>query len=162
MVRLADVVDSVLTLHGARIQSANIRVQTMMDTSAELFGFAGELRQVLANLVRNAADALPHGGTLYVRVARRCAARGECISVLIADTGTGIPATILRRIFEPFYTTKETTGTGLGLWVSEEIVSKHGGTVRVRSRQAGPNGRASGTVFRIVFPVEGIKLAKSA
>ncbi|MBS1816094.1 MAG: PAS domain-containing protein [Acidobacteria bacterium] len=162
MVRLADIVNSVLTLHAARIQSANIRVQTVMDTSAELFGFAGELRQVLANLVGNAADAMPHGGTLHVRVARRCAARGESISVLIADTGTGIPAEILRRIFEPFYTTKETTGTGLGLWVSEEIVTKHGGRMKVRSRQAGPKNGPSGTVFRIVIPVEGIKLTKRA
>ncbi len=67
----------------------------------------------------------------------------------MADNGSGIPSDHLRQIFEPFYTTKKDTGTGLGLWVSRGIVEKHGGWIRVRSRA---HGRATGTVFSIFIP----------
>jgi len=74
------------------------------------------------------------------------------VRVTIADTGAGMPEEIRRRIFEPFFTTKEATGTGLGLWVSEEIVLKHAGALHVRSKTTPP----SGTVFTIFFPYDGI------
>ena len=67
----------------------------------------------------------------------------------IADTGEGISPTIAGRLFEPFQTTKETTGTGLGLWVSRGIVEKHGGRIHVRSR----TGVGHGTVFSVWLPV---------
>jgi len=70
----------------------------------------------------------------------------------VADTGSGIPADVRRHIFEPFFTTKEATGTGLGLWVSAEIVAKHHGTIHVRSRARGKKGN-SGTVFTVFFPL---------
>jgi len=71
--------------------------------------------------------------------------------VVVADTGCGMTASTQRRIFEPFYTTKEATGTGLGLWISAEIIVKHHGTVRVRSRSALDYER-SGTVFMVFLP----------
>jgi signal transduction histidine kinase len=73
----------------------------------------------------------------------------EGIRITVADNGSGIPRDKLRQIFEPFYTTKKETGTGLGLWVSRGIVQKHGGSIRVRSRT---DGRATGTVFVIFLP----------
>jgi signal transduction histidine kinase len=77
------------------------------------------------------------------------------VRITVADTGIGIPRGHLRQIFEPFYTTKKDTGTGLGLWVSRGIVQKHGGSIRVRSRAAGPTtARTTGTVFSIFLPQE--------
>lgn len=152
MVRLGDVINSVLALHAGRIQGANVRVLRRMDAEADIFGFSGELRQLLANLVGNAVDAMPRGGTLHVRVRRMWVAGTEGVGVVIADTGTGMSDSVKQRIFEPFYTTKEATGTGLGLWVSREIVEKHHGTVSVRSSQ----GVKAGTVFRLFFPHTGV------
>jgi signal transduction histidine kinase len=101
------------------------------------------------------------GGTLQVRVvAARNWSNGnsnsnnnEGVRITVADNGSGIPRENLRQIFEPFYTTKKDTGTGLGLWVSRGIVQKHGGSIRVRSRSDGSEtGRPTGTVFSIFIP----------
>jgi signal transduction histidine kinase len=90
-------------------------------------------------------------GSLHVRVAPGHDWREgrEGLRVTVADNGSGIPAVELQRVFEPFYTTKKDTGTGLGLWVSSGIVRKHGGLIRVRSRV---EGRNRGTVFSIFLP----------
>jgi signal transduction histidine kinase len=110
---------------------------------------AGELRQVFANLVANAIDALPQTGRLVLRLAHleRDGRRG--VLVTIADNGSGIAPEHRTSIFEPFFTTKKDVGTGLGLWVAQEIVSKYGGRIRVRSSVA-PG--LSGTVFSIFLP----------
>jgi signal transduction histidine kinase len=73
------------------------------------------------------------------------------VRVTVADNGTGIDAAALPRIFEPLFTTKESTGSGLGLWVSRQIIEKHGGSIRVRSKT---NRERRGTVFSIVLPAE--------
>jgi len=153
---LAEIVDSVLLLHNARIHGANVEVVREYTPGAELRAFGGELRQLFANLIGNAVDAMPRGGRLRVRVRPARAWFGNHVvagvRVTIADTGAGMPEEIRRRIFEPFFTTKEATGTGLGLWVSEEIVLKHAGALHVRSKTTAP----SGTVFTIFFPYDGI------
>ncbi len=155
-VRLPDVLRSVLVLHQARLQSPRIEVQLRLSDDAILFGYAGELRQVFANLVGNAIDAMPMGGRLYVRAckARRLGKRG--VRVTVADTGTGMPEAVRLRIFEPFFTTKDVTGTGLGLWVSAELLAKHRGSILVRSRVARFRGDDSGTVFSMFFPSDGV------
>jgi len=120
----------------------------------DLFCFSGELRQVFANLVGNAIDALIGGGRLLVRARRsRNWKQPDHAGVrfVVADTGTGMEQAVRERIFEAFFTTKEVTGTGLGLWVSHEIILKHRGLVHVRSRTA-ENGQSSGTVFEIFIP----------
>jgi signal transduction histidine kinase len=91
------------------------------------------------------------GGSLQVRVAtgRQWSDGREGIRITVADNGSGIPQENLRRIFEPFYTTKKDTGTGLGLWGSRGIVQTHGGSIRVRSRS---EGQATGTVFTVFMP----------
>ena len=84
---------------------------------------------------------------------RRARVKGQPgLRITVADTGAGIPAEVRRHIFEPFFTTKEATGTGLGLWVSAEIVAKHHGTLQMRSRARGKKGD-SGTVFTVFFPL---------
>ena len=155
---LAELVDSVLSLHQGRLRNLGIKVERRYDTAMTMYCFAGEVRQVFANLVGNAIDAMPEGGRLLVRARRSrdwnaSTPAREGIRFLVADTGSGMKPGVREHIFEPFFTTKEKTGTGLGLWVSSEIVVKHKGFVRVRSRYAADIG-ASGTIFELFFPDE--------
>ncbi len=149
---IAGVLHSVLVLYNSRIAAATVSVQ--VDNSAPhatVLSSPGELRQVIANIVGNAIDAMRRGGRLRIRISSALDRDGLLRTRLtIADTGSGIPSALLPTIFEPFITTKGETGTGLGLWVTSEIVRRNGWTIRVRSR-CGP-GR-SGTAFSIAMPV---------
>lgn len=156
---LSELLDSVLTLYQGRINSLDLHVERDYDPESTLFCFAGEIRQVIANLVGNAIDASSAGGRLVVRARRSRDWRNPAqtgIRFAVADTGAGMEPEIREHIFEAFFTTKEVTGTGLGLWVSHEIILKHHGQVRVRSRAAAPSGPASqpsiGTVFEFFIP----------
>jgi signal transduction histidine kinase len=158
--KVGELLDSVLTLHQGRVNSLQVEVQRRYEPDVDLFCFAGELRQLFANLIGNALDAMmPGPGRLVLNVRRsRCwrEPNVEGVRISVMDTGCGMSEDVLSRIFEPFFTTKEATGTGLGLWVSAEIVRKHRGTVRIRSRAAVENqangNRRSGTIFMIFFP----------
>jgi PAS domain S-box-containing protein len=152
---VSELLDSVLTLHLGRIQTLQVDLHRNYQDDLPLFCFAGELRQLFANLIGNALDAMtPDGGRLIVRAHSSHQNGFSGIRVSVADTGCGISQEARRHIFEPFFTTKEATGTGLGLWVSEQIVRKHHGSVRVRSRSKAP---ATGTVFSIFFPATGVE-----
>jgi PAS domain S-box-containing protein len=149
---LCDIVDSVLALFSRRLASKGIQINLECARGTFVNCFADEVRQLVANLVSNALDATGVGGRLRVRVgaARRWTEDlQEGAKIVIADTGNGIPSHIREHIFEPFVSTKDDTGIGLGLWVSEGIAQKHGGRLRVRSR-TGP--LPSGTVFTMFFP----------
>jgi PAS domain S-box-containing protein len=151
---LADLLDSVLSLYQVRLHNLGIKVERGYDPQMDLYCFAGEVRQVIANMVGNAIDASAGGGRLIVR-ARRSRSwkdpRQSGVRFTIADTGSGFGSDVREHIFEAFFTTKEVTGTGLGLWVSYEIILKHHGLVHVRSRTAA-SGKPSGTVFQLFFP----------
>jgi signal transduction histidine kinase len=101
-----------------------------------------QMEQVVTNLVINARDAMLHGGTITVAVA----ARGNWLQITVGDTGEGIPAENLDQIFEPLFTTKA-RGTGLGLAVVQQIVVRHGGTIKAES------GVGRGTTFTITMPL---------
>ena len=143
-VNVGAVAESVLKLYEGRIAALNVVVERSIASAAIITGFAGELRQVFANLVSNALDAMPRGGRLSLRVHNQ--RRG--IRVVVSDTGSGIPLEVRGKVLEPFVSTKDEKGTGLGLWVSSEIVQKHRGTLRFKSCL----GR--GTVFSILLPTE--------
>ncbi|MGC2637717.1 MAG: ATP-binding protein [Acidobacteriaceae bacterium] len=155
---LSELLDSVLTLHSGRFQALQVELVREYAGDLRLFCFAGELRQLFANFISNALDAMtPGGGRLIVRA--RAVDDGDAagVRVSVADTGAGITPDAKRHIFEPFFTTKEATGTGLGLWVSEQIIRKHNGTVRVRSRSVeSAEGQGTGTVFTVFFPAGGL------
>ncbi len=151
---MAELLDSVLGLYQGKLNGLDIHVVKDYDPQMELFCFAGEVRQVFANLVGNAIDASSAGGQLAVRARpsrnwKNPEQKG--VRFTIADSGAGMEPAVRERIFEAFFTTKEVTGTGLGLWVSHEIIGKHRGTVRVRSRAA-TGGKTSGTVFQLFLP----------
>ncbi len=157
---LREVLDSVLRLYLGRIQALQVEIRREIEAELPLFCFAGELRQVFANLIGNALDAMtPGGGRLVIRARNVRHAGVEGVRVTVGDTGSGITPEARRHIFEPFFTTKEATGTGLGLWVSEQIIRKHNGTVRFRSSATPPN---TGTVFSLFFPCAGIEAAGRA
>lgn len=156
---VGELMDSVLTLYTGRFLSLQVEVSREWGPDLDLYCFSGELRQLFANLVGNAIDAMSPGGhlKLAIRRSRSWVDGSSGIRLFVADSGCGMTIATRAHIFEPFFTTKETTGTGLGLWVSSEIIAKHNGLVRVASRPADPaNGKQSGTVFMLFFPESGI------
>lgn len=153
-VYLTELVDSALVLYQARLVSACVTVQKDFRACPPMTAMAGELRQVVVNLVGNALDAMRSGGTLSIRIDRgREYSNGSRpgTRLTIGDSGSGIAPEIKRRLFEPFVSSKGDTGTGLGLWVSSEIIRKHGGTIRCKSSSSPPS---TGTVFSIFLPAQ--------
>jgi signal transduction histidine kinase len=151
-VDLSELLDSIVAVYSRKLSDKSIVVEKRYRPGCMGSVFAGEVRQLLANLVANAADAMPNSGRLVLKIRKSRAWKDSGppgLRVTVADTGCGIAATELHRIFEPFYSTKKDVGTGLGLWVSNNIVQRHGGSIRVRSRRT--PGR-SGSVFSIFFP----------
>ena len=144
------IADSALALYSGRLRHAPIRLIRDYRPTDPLLCFEGELRQVFANLIGNAIDATREGKIqIRIREARQICDGSSCMRVSIADTGSGIEPKTLSRLFEPFVTTKENTGTGLGLWVTAEILKRHRAKVQVRTST---NPHHSGTVFVITFP----------
>jgi len=142
----------VVQMFEARLTAKNIQAQIEMGNGNEISGSSGELRQLFSNLIANAIDAVGDGGRLRLRVRHGHAWTPRPQSgvwVTIADNGTGIRAEDRSRLFEAFFTTKELTGTGLGLWLSESIARKHGGWIRLRSSTK--PGR-SGATFAVFLP----------
>jgi signal transduction histidine kinase len=148
------VLDSVLALYHSRLVAARVRVEReVRSTAVTVYANPGELRQIVANLVGNSLDAMRTGGKLRLRIScpRTPATVGtRRLSLTIADTGFGIDRQLLPTIFEPFVTTKGETGTGLGLWVIQELATKNGWSIRIRSST---DPRHRGTVFTILIPV---------
>ena len=150
-------IDSIVSMFQSRIVNYGIRVEERKRIAPAVRCFEGEIRQVLSNLVSNAIDAMQPlgGGRLLLRshVGRDWNTGRPGLIITVADTGSGMSTSVARRIFEPFYTTKGISGTGLGLWVSSEIVLRHRGTLRFRTSER--YGR-SGTVFSLFLPFDAV------
>lgn len=152
-VNLAAIVDEVVLLRRQSLETKGIEVVRRFDSSGELVGYPGPLRQVLANMISNAIDAIPARGEgkIVIRISdtRHPATGAEGVRITVSDNGVGIKPEHRKRLFQPFFSTKANEGTGLGLWVSYGIVTQHGGSIRVRSLIA---GAVRGTVFSIFLP----------
>jgi PAS domain S-box-containing protein len=153
-VELPELLDGVVTLFSPEFNRKGLHVVRKYDAPPTVSAFPGELRQVFANILRNALEATPANGTLIVHVRpsldwKNLSRSG--VRIYIVDSGTGMTPEIRRSIFEPFYTTKELKGSGLGLWLSLGIVSKHHGRITVRSTTT--SGR-SGSCFCIFLPAK--------
>jgi PAS domain S-box-containing protein len=151
-VDLPALIESVLRLYNNKLEAKSIHVEREFADCPTTIAVAGELKQVLANLLSNAMDAVDSGGTIRIGLKHSGEDEKREIELVIEDDGPGVPAENLERIFEPFFTTKKDVGTGLGLWVTREIVERHGGSIRVNSR----NGRGSpaGAAFVIRLPYQ--------
>jgi len=149
-----DLVGAVLDLYHGRLLNSGILVETDFATSQPILCFENDIRQVLNNLIANAIDAMRQGGRLTVRAheATDHSVSGDSrkgIRITISDTGHGMSPAVRNRLFEPFYTTKELNGTGLGLWISAGIVERHQGRLTLRSSEHPVH---HGTVFALFLP----------
>ncbi|QHN05163.1 PAS domain S-box protein [Granulicella sp. WH15] len=151
-VTAGELVGAVLDLYQGRLANSGIKVDARYDTEVPILCFENDIRQVLNNLIANAIDAMRAGGRLVLRAHASQGTQGESgIRITIADTGHGMEPKTLARIFEPFYTTKDLNGTGLGLWISSGIVERHQGRLDVRSTT---HPIHHGTVFTLFLPLE--------
>ena len=152
---LHDLIETVLALLSSRFEKQNVSVEKRFGDIPRAVIHDGEVRQLITNLITNAIDALPHGGGVVIRT------RGgidlstgtQGIRLTIADNGVGMGISTQSRLFEPFFSTKGLTGTGLGLWVCRGIVEKHGGHIRFCSREPSSH-RSGGTVCTVFLPLE--------
>lgn len=147
----SDLFTDTLSIYQGRLVNSHIEVDERKRAERAVTCFSGEIRQVLSNLIGNAIDSMPGGGTLYVRSrdATNRTTGMEGIVLTVADTGTGMSADVQQKVFDAFFTTKGIGGTGLGLWISSEIIARHHGALRLRSSQ---NPARHGTVFTLFLP----------
>jgi len=155
-VSAADLVDAVLNLYQGRLANSSIRVEAAYSTTTTVLCFENDIRQVLNNLIANAIDAMRQGGgRLLVRAHDAMDYSPEHpegrrgLRITVADTGHGMSPAVRERLFEPFYTTKDLNGTGLGLWISAGIVNRHHGRLTFRSSV---HPIHHGTIFSLFLP----------
>lgn len=152
LIALDDVLDSALDELKSNIRAKRANVQRRSKRDIRVTAIAGELRQVLCNLIINSLESIDTNGNIQLRVSTSSRWNGQRYArVTVADDGRGIGTSSLHRLFEPFFTTKSSVGTGLGLWISKGIIEKHGGTIRLRSNTIESR---HGTVVVIVLPIK--------
>ena len=146
-------IDSVVDLLQSKIHATGATVLQHCDAPLHILGIAGELRQILANLLANSLDAVgpQAGGRIIIRASASLSPLTSAprIRLSVSDGGHGITPATAKQMFDPFFTTKGTVGTGLGLWVCKQLVDKNGGSIRVRSTTHGPR---HGTTFSVTLP----------
>jgi signal transduction histidine kinase len=144
--------EAVLVVFEGRLRNSNIQVESRGYADEPVECFEGDMRHVLANVLANAIDAMPHGGCLLIRSRKgtEWSSGRPGLYLTVADNGCGMSPEGRKRLFEPFFTTKDIRGTGLGLWVSAQIMERHQGRIRLRSSQH-PDRR--GTTVSLFLPV---------
>jgi PAS domain S-box-containing protein len=146
---ISRIVDDVLRVYERKIAYKQLQIRRDTDSKLMIYAVQGDLKQVLSNLISNAIEASREGGHIWVRAQHGREWKNGCsagIRITIADNGVGIAPEAARKLFTPFFTTKNKLGTGLGLWITKTIVEKHGGSIRFRSR---PN---LGTIMSLNLP----------
>lgn len=133
-IELTALLREVLDLYAPRLARSSVQIESHFGRDFRMVGFPGELKQLFSNLLVNAIDSMSgakngSGSRLILSTSYE----GEMLRVSLEDTGTGIAPQHLKNLFQPFFTTKERGGTGLGLWVSQGVAKKHGGWIEVRS-----------------------------
>ena len=153
----SDLFGDVLTMYEGKLRNSGITVQKRKRAHLPVVCFEGEIRQVLSNFFGNAIDAMPSGGRLLIRSREGTDWRTNRpgIYLTVADTGTGMDPAIRHRVFEAFFTTKGFNGTGLGLWISDEIVRRHNGRILIRTSQ---NPHRHGTAISLFLPYDSTPL----
>lgn len=142
---LSESVRDTVSLYQKRMDASGIHLEINADAPLFVEAIRGEVRQVISNLLVNAIEATPSGGTVRVQTK----SNGTMAELSVKDLGSGVDEAIRLQIFEPFFTTKRGTGTGLGLWITKSIVEKHGGSISLETR----TGADSGSEFKVHFPL---------
>ncbi len=150
-VDISAMVSGVLNIYQSKLKSKQLTVAKDLRADKRISTVAGEVRQVMSNLLANAIYASPQGGIITIRTrhVRPDNSGAAGVQLTVADHGSGIDAALKNKIWEPFFTTKKDVGTGLGLWVSKQIIEKNGGTIRFRSNK-------NGTLFVIFLPSKAV------
>jgi PAS domain S-box-containing protein len=155
LVSVNQLIEETLILVEKKMRQGRVEVAREFDARLPLVrARADQLRQVFLNLLLNAQQAMEKGGRITVRTSVYEQALQPTVSVQVGDTGRGIPEADIPRIFEPFFSTR-TKGTGLGLWVTQDIVRHHGGRIEVTSEEG------AGTTFNVILPVDSPTLSES-
>ena len=146
---LAEIVLHAITIYEPRCTAAGIEIRKSLHSSRKIVLRRGEMMQVISNLIVNSIYAMPAGGVLTISVEDAKSSR-DGILLTIQDNGVGIAADDLPRVFEAFFTTRSTVGTGIGLFVAKQFVESHGGQIEIESRN---NANNHGTVVRVFLPI---------
>ena len=154
-----ELIENVLTIYRSKLLAYGISVDTQFNDLQKILVSRGEFIQIFSNLIANAIDAMPNGGVLHLSVRIVISSAGGGIRTVIRDSGTGIKSEHLDRIFEPFFTTKGDLGTGIGLWVTKQLVEKRGGQISVASNT---EPGKSGTVVSLFVPFSAPALKETA
>lgn len=144
---LASLVDDALRIYKPRCEANGIRVETHFESTRKITMRKGEMMQVVSNLISNAMYAMPRGGVLTLTVAEQ----PNSISLCVEDTGEGIPADTLPHVFDAFFTTRKTIGTGIGLFIAKQFVEGQGGRIKIESSTA---AETHGTKLTINLPLK--------
>src|SRR4051812_14746957 len=146
---VADLINDVVTIYERKLAYKDLQLGLEVDPRLTITTMGGELKQILSNLLSNAIDASSQGGKILLRAQSSRSLRAGCgVRITVADNGVGIAKHLQPQLFVPFFTTKKDVGTGLGLWITKDLVQKKGGTIQLRSSDRKP----SGTVVSIFFP----------
>jgi PAS domain S-box-containing protein len=150
VVVIADVLQDVLTVYERKCQNKTLNIEQRIEPGLTLSTVQGELKQILSNLIANAIDASKENGKIVIcaRTSQNFRSGGNGVRITIADNGVGIADEDKQKLFAPFFTTKTTVGTGLGLWITKDLLEKRGGRIRFRSTDSD----RSGTVMTIYLP----------
>ena len=156
-------IDEMLAIYHRRLGYRQIGLRKEITAGLRVYALPGEFRQIISNLIVNAIDASSPGTTIDVRAweASHPVTGARGIQLAVADQGVGIPESIRRQIFTPFFTTKKDVGTGLGLWIVKSMLVEAGGFIRCRSRVSIPEGAGSGTVMMVFLPSESGKASRN-
>ena len=153
---IANAVEDVLIVYENRVKYKALKIAKRIQPDLKVCTLQGELKQTLSNLIANSIDACREGGRIFIsaRVSRHFQSGRDGIRVTVADDGTGISPENQHKLFTPFFTTKKEVGTGLGLWITKDLLEKKGGHIRFRSRTGTQTGRKSGTAMSLFIPVQ--------
>jgi PAS domain S-box-containing protein len=146
---LAEITRHAINIYEPRCRAAGIEIRASLDSSRKVVLRRGEMMQVISNLIVNSIYAMPAGGVLSISV-RDAEGLPDGIVLTIEDRGVGIPTDVLPKVFDAFFTTRNTVGTGIGLFVAKQFVEGHGGQIRIESSTGAED---HGTDLRVFLPM---------
>jgi PAS domain S-box-containing protein len=149
MASLGEIVEHAITIYEPRCTAAGITIEKSLPSSRKVVLRRGEMMQVISNLIANAIYAMPDGGTLSISVSDTTTP-ADGVALHIADTGAGIAPDVLPKVFDAFFTTRATVGTGIGLFIAKNFIEGHGGQISIESRT---RSEKHGTMVRIFLPL---------
>jgi PAS domain S-box-containing protein len=152
IVDLVAVIEYVLKLYSNKLHLKNLEIEKSFDACPMIYGKRGELTQAISNLISNAIDAARPNGAIRMELSSVHLEQNPekpWARISIQDNGAGVPEALREKIFEPFFTTKKDVGTGLGLWLTKEILERHGGTIHI---VPGVGRENAGAEFEILLP----------